>query len=119
MSPSRARMLEDKRLRDAARSVVKDDIDNLKTDLSARSASGRIADRIAAGASDIYDEAIDVARDHKGALAAIAGALVLWFARNPLLATLFGDDWAEDDDDADYDEAHYAFGHRASEQSHR
>ena len=35
-------------------------------------------------------------------LAAIAAAMILWFARNPVLATLFGDDWAEDPD-AEYD----------------
>ena len=57
---------------------------------------------LAEGASDVYDEALDVARDHKGALAAIAAAMILWFARNPVLATLFGDDWAEDPD-AEYD----------------
>ena len=93
MGTRRAKMLEDKRLRDAARALVTADIENLKSDL---------ADRLAEGASDVYDEALDVARDHKGALAAIAAAMILWFARNPVLATLFGDDWAEDPD-AEYD----------------
>ena len=96
MGTRRAKMLEDKRLRDAARALVTADIENLK------GPGARLADRLAEGASDVYDEALDVARDHKGALAAIAAAMILWFARNPVLATLFGDDWAEDPD-AEYD----------------
>ena len=102
MGTRRAKMLEDKRLRDAARALVTADIENLKSDLAVKSPGARLADRLAEGASDVYDEALDVARDHKGALAAIAAAMILWFARNPVLATLFGDDWAEDPD-AEYD----------------
>ena len=102
MGTRRAKMLEDKRLRDAARALVTADIENLKSDLAVKGPGARLADRLAEGASDVYDEALDVARDHKGALAAIAAAMILWFARNPVLATLFGDDWAEDPD-AEYD----------------
>lgn len=105
MGSRRAKMLEDKRLRDAARALVTADIENLKSDLSVRSPGARLADRLAEGASDVYDEALDVARDHKGALAAIGAAMILWFARNPVLTTLFGDDWADDTDtEEDYDE---------------
>lgn len=105
MGPRRAKMLEDKRLRDAARALVTADIENLKSDLAMKGPGARLADRLAEGASEVYDEALDVARDHKGALAAIGAAMILWFARNPLLETLFGDDWAEDPDtEKDYDE---------------
>ena len=99
MGPRRAKMIEDRRLRDSARALVTADIENLKSDLAVKSPGARLADRLAEGASDVYDEALDVARDHKGALAAIAAAMILWFARNPVLATLFGDDWADDADD--------------------
>jgi hypothetical protein len=105
MGPRRAKMMEDKRLRDAARALVDADIENLKSDLATRGPGARIADRIAEGASDVYDEALDVARDHKGALAAIAAGAILWFARNPVLKALFGEDWVEDDEtDEEYDD---------------
>jgi hypothetical protein len=51
----------------------------------------RAVDRIVAGASDVYEEAIEVASDHKGALAAILAALGLWFARHPILEAFFDD----------------------------
>ncbi|MCH2488007.1 MAG: hypothetical protein MK010_09735 [Erythrobacter sp.] len=116
MGPRRAKMLEDKRLRDAARALVDADIENLKSDLATRSAGGRIADRLAEGASDVYDEALDVAKDHKGALAAIGAAAILWFARNPVLTALFGDEWADehlsDDEEDEFDFAYSERFHR-------
>ncbi len=89
---ARERLLANRHLRDAARAVVEGDIANLRADLSAKSISERALDRIAEGASEVYEEAVEVASDNKGALAAIVSALVLWFARNPILETLRGDD---------------------------
>ena len=107
MGPRRAKMLEDKHLRDAARALVDADIENIKADLAVRGPGARLADRAAEGASDVYDEALDIAKDHKGALAAIGAAMILWFARNPLLAALFGENWADeaetDEDGDDYE----------------
>lgn len=88
---ARERLVADRHLRDAARAVVQADIANLRADLSAKSIGERALDRIAEGASEVYEEAIEVASDHKGALAAIVAALVLWFARNPIRETLLGD----------------------------
>jgi hypothetical protein len=87
----REQMLEDRILRDAARALVEQDISNLRANLTAKTISERAVNRIAAGASDVYDEAVEVASDHKGALAAIIAALALWFARHPILETLFGE----------------------------
>lgn len=92
MTWRRARLLEDRHLRDAARALVGADLKNLRADLSAKSLGERAVDRIADGASEVYDEAVEVAADHKGALAAIIAALALWFARHPILEALFGDD---------------------------
>lgn len=86
------RMLEDRHLRDAARALVEADVKNLRADLSVKGIGERAVDRITDGASEVYDEAIEVAADHKGALAAIVAALVLWFARHPILEALFGED---------------------------
>ncbi len=92
MTWRRARLLEDRHLRDAARALVGADLKNLRADLSAKGLGERAVDRIAGGASDVYDEAVEVAADHKGALAAILAALALWFARHPILDALSGED---------------------------
>lgn len=92
MTWRREQLLEDRHLRDAARALVEADIKNLRADLAVRSLGERAVDRIAEGASEVYDEAIEVASDHKGALAAILAALALWFARHPILEALFGED---------------------------
>ncbi len=92
MTWRRDRLAEDRHLRDAARALVEADVKNLRADLSAKGIGERAIDRIAGGANDVYDEAMEVAADHKGALAAIVAALALWFARHPILDALFGED---------------------------
>ncbi len=105
MSNARIRMLEDRHLRNSAKALVEADIAHLRADLAERSIGTRAADRIAEGASEVYDEAVEVASDNKGALAAIVAALVLWFARHPILEAVFGDDAGDrDDEHGDYDE---------------
>ena len=85
------RMREDRHIRDAARALVEADIKNLRADLSARSIGERAVDRLAVGASEVYEEAIEVAADNKGALMAIVAALGLWFARHPILDAVLGE----------------------------
>lgn len=92
MTWRREQLIEDRHLRDAARALVEADLKTLRADLSAKSLGERAVDRIAGGASDVYDEAVEVASDHKGALAAILAALALWFARHPIVDALFGED---------------------------
>ncbi len=96
----RERMLEDRYLRDSARALVEADVEHVKTDLARKGLAARTFDTVKDGAVDLYEEAIDVAKDNKGALAALIAAVVVWFARNPLL-DLFGlgeeDDASEDD----------------------
>lgn len=92
MTVTREQVLEDRHLRDAARALVEADIDNLRADLAVKGIGERAKDRIVEGASEVYEEAIEAAADHKGALAAIVAALVLWFARHPILEALFGED---------------------------
>ena len=78
-------MREDRLLRDAARALVAADIAQLKASLAARSIPERIGDRIGEGATDVLDEAVAVADDHKGVIATLIGAIILWFARHPLI----------------------------------
>ena len=106
MTDRLARMLEDKYLRDSARALVEADIEHLKTDVSQKSLATRAMERAREGAAELYEEAIDIADDNKGALAALLAAVVLWFARNPILEMLGfasdhdGADHADDDDAA-------------------
>ncbi|MEX0342721.1 MAG: hypothetical protein AB3N06_09045 [Erythrobacter sp.] len=105
MSDRRTRMIEDQYLRDSARALVEADIEHLKSDFANKTLGERAIDRMREGATDLYEEAIDVAEDNKGALAALVAAIVVWFARNPILE-VFGlaaepEDDPKIDDDAE------------------
>ena len=82
---------EDRALRDAARALVVADIANLRADLAGKGFAERVVDRINEGAVDLFDEAVELADNNRGVLATLVGAVLLWFARNPIIA-LFTDD---------------------------
>jgi hypothetical protein len=100
------RFVEDRALRDAARAVLAEDIEHLRASLSeqgiaARVSSGvtgTITSRIRTGARDVLAQARAQAGDHKGVLAILVGAIILWLARGPIL------DWIDDMAAADLDE---------------
>lgn len=106
MSAPLERLREDRHLRDAARALVDADIANLRAQLSAKSLGERAISRVTASANDVYDEAIEVASDHKGALAAIVAALALWFARHTIMEALFGESQEASDPDDKHDDHH-------------
>ena len=83
-----AQMEEDRHLRDSARALLDADLENLKSDLSQKSVGARAMDRMREGAIDLYEEAVEMADDNKGALAALLAAVVVWFSRNPLLSAV-------------------------------
>ncbi|ABC63236.1 hypothetical protein [Erythrobacter litoralis] len=89
---------EDRRLRDAAKALLLADVERVKEDFSSRSLTHRAADRLQEGASEIFDQASEVAQDNKGVLAVLVGAVLLWFARNPIMSTL---GFASDSEDAE------------------
>ena len=89
MTERKAQMLADRHLRNSARALVEADIENLKADFNRKTLGERAFDRVREGALDVYEEAVEVADNNKGALAALIAAVVVWFARNPLLS-LFG-----------------------------
>lgn len=99
MQANLQKMREDKILRDAAMAVVQADISHIKTDYQARNLVARFATRMSEGATDVFEEAVDVAQDNKGVLATLIAAVMLWFARNPILSLL--DDSLEIDDPLD------------------
>lgn len=106
MSARETRLAEDRQLRDAALEVFSADLRFIRQDLHARSVGKRITDRIGDSAMDIVDEAVDYAEANRGRVAAAVAAIVLWFARAPLLnglARIFGMD--DDDEEQDGDKA--------------
>ncbi len=103
MTDLRQRMTEDRHLRDSAKALVKADIAHLKSELAAKGIGERAMDRVKGGAADVYDEAVEVAGNNKGVLAALVSAILIWFARNPILSSLGFSDEPDDEDDH-YDE---------------
>lgn len=78
-------LAQDRALRDAALAVFRTDLAFVREDIQARGVGGRIADRIGDSAKDMLDDAVDYAEDNRGMVAAAIAAIVLWFARAPLL----------------------------------
>ena len=92
---------EDRAIRDDALALVKADVAHLKADYSEKGIGERAADKLKGGANDIYGEAVEVAADHRGLVAAAVAAVFLWMVRHPILAFLFGGKDAEVDPDHD------------------
>ena len=82
-------------LRDDAWAVVRSDIEALTSELENHGIGERIKDRAADEARQAWDQAVDIASDNKGIVAATALALFAWLLRGPLgdaYEALFGDD---------------------------
>lgn len=103
--------IEDRAIRDAARAVLVEDIERLRASLSEEGIASRVSagvgstitNRIRTGARDVLAQAKAQAGDHKGVLAVLVGAIVLWLARGPILDWL--DEFADIVDDTDPDAA--------------
>lgn len=99
----------DRALRDAARAVLTDDIDRLRANLSEEGIASRVSSgvtstisgRIRTGARDVLAQAKAQAGDHKGVLAVLLGAILLWIARGPILDWIEEFDATEDEDNDD------------------
>ncbi len=88
MSKLDKQFLEDRELRNAALAALKDDITHLKTGLSGKGLAERTVRRIGTGAKDALGDAGEAASDNRGIVAALFGAIALWFARGPILEGL-------------------------------
>ena len=102
--PDLARLAEYRALRDEAWAVVRADLDALQDDLTAHGIGERIKDRAADEAQQAWDQARDIASEHKGVVAGTFLALVAWLLRGPIgdaLSALFGDDDDGGDDGGD------------------
>ncbi len=97
--------IEDRALRDAARAVVTDDIERLRANLGEEGIASRVSSgvsstisgRFRSGARDVLAQARARAGDHTGVLGVLIGAIILWFAREPIIDWLdrLGDDASE------------------------
>ena len=85
MSDLASRLAEDKALRDAALQLFKSDIALIRGELDERGIAARARDRVGDAALGMVDDAIDYTEHNKGWVAAGATAVVLWFARKPIL----------------------------------
>ena len=103
MNPLPDRFIEDRALRDAARAVLTEDLTRLRENLSQQGIASRVSSsvsttitgRMKAGARDVLAQARAQAGDHKGVLSLLIGAIILFFARGPIL------DWLDDSEEAD------------------
>lgn len=75
----------DRANRKAAWNLFEGRLAQVKQDLAARSIKGRIAAKAKEDALAYADEAVAVAKDNKGLVAATVVALLGWFFRGPLL----------------------------------
>lgn len=94
-------LAEDRAMRDSARALLDADIRHIKGDLSEQGVGERLTHRVANRASHMTDEAIDLARDNRGAVSAGIAAILLFFLRGPILdwLGLAGDDEGYGDDE--------------------
>lgn len=79
-------MREDKILRNAALALIQADVSHLKSDFQVQRVTSRAATRMAEGIADVFEEAVEVAEDNRGALTALIAGIILWFARNPIMS---------------------------------
>lgn len=99
--PGLARLIQYRALRDEAWAVVRHDINRLQGDLELQGIGERIKDRAAEEAQEAWDQARDIASEHKGVVAGTFLALVAWLLRGPIgdaLSALFGRDEEGDDE---------------------
>ena len=102
MSDLERRLAEDKTLRDAALALFKADLALVRADVNEKGLGARIGKRLGEGTMATLDDAVDYAADNKGKIAAGIAAIVLWFARGPILDAIgrhLGDDENDSEDE--------------------
>lgn len=101
------RFIEDRVLRNAARRVLTEDVARIRDSLGEEGIASRVSSGVGSsistrfrnGARDVLAQARAQAGDHKGVFALLMGAIILWFARGPIL------DWIGEIADGDDDNA--------------
>ena len=99
MSELERRLTEDKMLRDSALALFKADLALVRADVNEKGIGARIGKRLGEGTMETLDDAIDYAENNKGKIAAGIAAVVLWFARGPILDAIGRHIGDEDEDE--------------------
>lgn len=92
MSKLEQQFLEDRALRNAAKALLDADIARVKANLDDKSVGKRALDRAKDGAAEVFEQASIKADTNHGILVVLIGAIVLWFARNPILSLFMEDE---------------------------
>lgn len=79
---------QDRALRDAARDVLRADIEHARATLSGKAIANRVTGRIGDGAKDVLEVAKGHASERQGLIAGLVALVVLWFAREPIAELL-------------------------------
>lgn len=101
MSDLKQQMLEDRAVRNAAKTLLDADIVHVKNTFSGPGLTERAVTSLNDGARDVFDKASAAADDHKGILAALIGAVLIWFARNPILSLFDSENTEQEDSGSD------------------
>jgi len=64
------------------------DVEHARISISGKGIAARVGSRVGDGAKDVFEVAKVHADDKRGILAALIGAIVLFFAREPILEVL-------------------------------
>lgn len=85
MSDPATQLAEDRRMREAAKANFSAGIAQVKADLGARSVPARVVAKAKDEATDALATGLEIAEESKGIIAGVAGAILLWLFRAPLL----------------------------------
>lgn len=101
MSRLPAEFREDLALKKAARTVLLADWKHAQENLNSKAIAGRVTGRMASGAKDVLEVARVQADDHRGILAMLIGAVILFFSKDTLLEIFAGNQSAEAETEPD------------------
>ncbi len=85
MTEAEQRFIADRDNRNAARGQFDQRLAGVKADLAARSIPARAMDQVQEQVFSALDQGIDIAKESKGIIAAVTGAVGLWLFRHPLI----------------------------------
>ncbi len=93
MADIEQQLREDRAMRNAAKGLVKNSIDNVKGDMAQRGFGARVAARAKDGAAQIADDSVDFVRNHGSQVGAglVFGALALvgWVFRERIADAIY------------------------------
>lgn len=111
MSRRRDRLDEDRALRDSAWALFRRELGHVRREITPQALGERIAGQIGEKVEAVSDGAVDLVLEHRRAISrtggAIAAAIGLWLAREPIMARLrplFGEADESDGTDGTSDE---------------